>query len=333
MTDTRLSLAALNAMPAAEFAAVAAPLFENAAWVTQGLAASRPFASLTALHAAMLARLHAAGDDTKLGFLRGHPMLSPGTLRQGTTAESAAEQRSARIDALDAAAALRLDAANAAYSQRFGFPFILAVRGASLATILAAMERRATASPAAELAEALREVEAISWMRLLDRVAPAGTGAISLHVLDTARTRPAAGLAGELWQIPADAAPALAARFVTDANGRAGPLLGGALEAGGYEWRLDTAAYLARSGAATPDRSFLPLVCVRFAVFNPEQHFHVPVLLSQGAYTTYPGAVGVLSCKNGSAVLEDQAPRRHDVGGMGIAVRWLRPLLPAQAAR
>jgi 2-oxo-4-hydroxy-4-carboxy-5-ureidoimidazoline decarboxylase len=290
VTAPRLSLAELNVMSAAAFHAIAAPLFENAPWVTQGLATGRPFASLTALHAAMLARLHAADDDTKLGFLRGHPMLSPATLRQGTTAESAAEQRSARIDALDEVAAQRLDAANAAYFERFGLPFILAVRGASLATILAAMERRATASPAAELAEALREVEAISWMRLLDRVAPVGSGAISLHVLDTARTRPAAGLAGELWRIAADGAAASVARFVTDGNGRAGPLLRGALEAGGYEWRLDTAAYLARSGAATLDRSFLPVVCVRFAVFNPEQHFHVPVLLSQGAYTTYRGS-------------------------------------------
>ena len=194
MTAPRLSLAELNAMSAAAFDAIAAPLFENAPWVTQGLATERPFASVTALHAAMLARLHAADDDTKLGFLRGHPVLSPATLRQGTTAESAAEQRSARIDALDEVAAQRLDAANAAYFERFGLPFILAVRGASLATILAAIERRATASPAAELAEALREVEAISWMRLLDRVAPVGSGAISLHVLDTrGRARRPAG--------------------------------------------------------------------------------------------------------------------------------------------
>ena len=170
---TRITLAALNALPPEAFDAVTAPLFENAPWVTAGLAAARPFASLTALHAAALARLHAADDDAKRAFLRGHPMLSPATLRQGTTPESMAEQRSAGIDTLDEAGAARLDAANAAHLARFGIPFILAIRGASFPTILAAMARRANGSLAAEMAEALREVEAISWMRLLDRVAEA----------------------------------------------------------------------------------------------------------------------------------------------------------------
>ena len=291
MTDARLSLAALNQAPAEAFTAAMAPLFEDGPWITQDLAEARPFASLTALHAAMLARLAAAPDPVKLAFLRGPPMLSPTTLRQGLTAESTLEPRSARIDALDAAAAAQLAAANAAHLARFGFPFILAVRHASLATIAGAMQRRALAAPHAEMAEALREVEAISWMRLLDRVAPAPTGSLSLHVLDTARSRPAAGLDGELWQCPAGSDPACVARFTTDGNGRVAKLLGdGGLAACGYEWRLDTAAYFARHGAATLDRAFLPAVCVRFGVANPEDHVHVPVLLSAGSYTTYRGS-------------------------------------------
>ena len=291
MSGSKISLAALNAVSADEFAALAGPLFENAAWVTQGLAAERPFASPTALHAAMIRRIDGASDDIKRAFLRGHPMLSPATLRQGTTAESTAEQRSGRIDTMDDDAAARLDAANDAYLARFGFPFILAVRHASLATILAAMERRSSAAPAAEFGEALREIEAISWRRLLDRVAPAPTGGISLHVLDTARTRPASGLGGELWHVPSEGAGSCLARFVTDDNGRAATMPGGGqLVAGSYEWRLDTAAYLARNGVPTLDRSFLPAVSVRFAVMNPEQHFHVPVLLSEGAYIVYRGS-------------------------------------------
>ena len=289
--DHCLTLAALNALPTPEFAAVVAPVFENAPWVTDGLAAMRPFTSLTVLHAAMMARLHRATEAEQLGFLRGHPVLSPRTLLSGTTKESMTEQRSAGIHAMDAAAAARLDDANAAHMARFGFPFILAVRGATAATISAAMARRATATPAAEHAEALREVEAIAWMRLLDRVCPAPSGGISLHVLDTARTRPAAGLAGELWHSPADADARCMARFVTDDGGRVpSQLSGGGLAAGAYEWRLDTAAYFAASGLATPDRSFLPIVVVRFAVANPEQHFHVPVLLAGGSYTTYRGS-------------------------------------------
>ncbi len=290
MTEHRITLADMNAASPDEFASLVAPMFENAPWVTEGLAAIRPFASLTALHAAMLARLYAASPEAQIELLRGHPALSPATLRRGTTAESTAEQRSAGIAGLGGEAVANLDAGNAAYQARFGFPFILAVRHASLPTIFAAMERRSASTQAAEQVEALREVEAISWMRLLDRVVPAPTGGISLHVLDTARTRPAAMLAGELWRYEPGGTAAHMASFVTDTNGRAATMLGGgALIAAGYEWRLDTASYLARQGLATPDRSFLPIVTVRFAVANPEEHFHVPVLLTQGAYTAYRG--------------------------------------------
>lgn len=285
---TRISLAALNALSGQDFDHLAAPLFENAPWVAAGLASARPFASLTALHAAAVARLHAADDGAKDSFLRGHPVLSPAALRPGITAESQAEQRSAGIDTLSEADAARLDAGNAAYLARHGIPFILAARDTSLATILAALRRRTGASLANERAEALREVEAISWLRLLDRVQPAGTGGISTHVLDTARTRPATGLEGELWRTPPGREPHRAACFVTGAEGRTATMLGeGALEAGAHELRFELAAYLAGNGAATLDRSVFPSISVRFTVMNPEEHVHIPVLLSNGAFTVY----------------------------------------------
>ena len=281
------SLAELNAMTDAAVAELLAPLFEHAAWVTQDVAPLRPFVSLTAMHAAFMTRLRATPEAGIVAFLRGHPALSPSTLRRGITAESMLEQRSAGIQDLDEAATVRLDAANATYERRFGFPFILAVRGASYATVIAALERRCASSDAAELEEAVSEIGAISWMRLLACVTPAPTGGISLHVLDTTRAKPAAGLHGELFASSGSSV----AVFVTDGNGRAPTMLGGGLlTAGGYEWRLDTAAYFARHGRATPDRSFLPVVSVRFAVANPEEHFHVPVLLTPGSYTTYRGS-------------------------------------------
>ncbi len=287
---TRMTLATLNALPQDAFDAAMAPLFENAPWVTAGLASARPFASLTGLHAAAVARLHQADDAAKHGFLRGHPMLSPASLRRGITSESRAEQHSAGLDAMNDTDAAMLDAANAAHLARHGIPFILAVRDASLATIQAAMRRRAHAPAAQECAEALREVAVISWLRLLDRVMPAATGGISTHVLDTVRARPAAGVEGELWCVPPHGHCRSLTRFATDADGRAATMLGGGeLAAGAYELRLEVAAYLAANGAATPDRSFLPTLSVRFAVLNPEEHFHVPVLLSNGAYTAYRG--------------------------------------------
>ena len=221
---TRIDLAALNALPPDAFASLLAPVYEHAAWVAQGV--TGPFGSLTQLHQAMTAVLNAAPEQAVLAFLRGHPALSPRALPPGTTADSVAEQHSAGLAGLPDEAGARLVAANAAYAARFGFPFILAVRNATAATILAALERRLHATPDAERAEALREVEAISWMRLLERVVPAPTGGLSLHVLDTARTRPAAGLGVELW----GGGDRLAA-FVTDA--------GGAGRQAAHRWRPD----------------------------------------------------------------------------------------------
>lgn len=286
MTAKRLTLAALNALPIDGFVAVLGAVYEHADWVAKAVAPARPFASLTELHRAMAAALGSATDEVMLAFLRGHPALSPGVLPAGLTEDSTNEQRSARLAALDTQAGARLMAANAAFAARFGFPFILAVRNASAATILAAVERRVGSSSAAEMAEALREVQAISWMRLLERISPAPAGALSLHVLDTARARPAAGLAGELWH-----GESRLATFTTDDAGRSGRFLdAGQLESGGYEWRLDTAAYFAASGLPTWDRSFLPAVSVHFSVWNPEEHHHVPVLLTPGSYTTYRGS-------------------------------------------
>ena len=133
-------------------------------------------------------------------------------------------------------------------------------------------------------------METISWLRLLDRIAPAATGGISTHVLDTIRTGPCAGLSGEPWHVSTQAPWFQSVRFTTDANGRGPAMLClGDLVCGTYELRFEVLTYLAAHGAATQDRGFFPDVLVRFAVLNPEQHFHVPVLLSNGAYTAYRG--------------------------------------------
>lgn len=287
-----ISLDALNAMSAGDFSASLGPVFENAPWVATAVAAHRPFASVTALHKAMMAEIAALPADRLVRFLSGHPRLSAETLRRGTTAESTAEQTAIGLDGLDAGLSGRLDMLNSAYEARFGFPFILAVRKASLATLFATFERRLAASPEAERAEALAEVSAISWMRLLDRVQAAPTGGVSTYVLDTVRAAPAGGLAVELWRRESNGDMTRIVSFVTNDDGACdGTLLeGGHLAAGTYEWRYDTSTYFARHGYSTPARSYLGKVQVAFTVWNPEEHFHVPLLLSPGSYTTYRGS-------------------------------------------
>ena len=287
-----ISLDALNAMPAGEFCACLGPVFENAPWVAAAAAVNRPFASLTALHKVMMGEIAALPADRLARFLSGHPRLSAETLRRGTTAESTVEQTAIGLHGLDDALSAQLDKLNGAYEARFGFPFILAVRKASLATLFATLERRLAASPDAERAEALAEVSAISWMRLLDRVQAAPTGGVSTHVLDTVRAAPAGGLGVELWRRENNGDMTRILSFVTNDNGACdGTLLeGGHLAAGTYEWRYDTSTYFARHGYSTPARSYLGKVQVAFTVWNPEEHFHVPLLLSPGSYTTYRGS-------------------------------------------
>jgi 2-oxo-4-hydroxy-4-carboxy-5-ureidoimidazoline decarboxylase len=102
-------------------------------------------------------------------LLQAHPDLAG---RAELTAASAREQRAAGLDRLTATERQRVTKLNAAYRERFGFPFILAVRGASKAEVIAALEARLQNPPAAEFARALVEVQRIVRCRIEDRVAP-----------------------------------------------------------------------------------------------------------------------------------------------------------------
>jgi 2-oxo-4-hydroxy-4-carboxy-5-ureidoimidazoline decarboxylase len=154
-------------MEAGAFVALLGGVFEHAAWVAQAVAPQRPFASTADLHAAMLRILQAAPADVQLAFLNGHPELAgPEARARSLTADSASEQGSAGLDRMaesDAAAFTRL---NAAYRARFGFPFIVAVRGRGQAEILSVFEARLGRDPAAERETALEEVAQITRMRL-----------------------------------------------------------------------------------------------------------------------------------------------------------------------
>jgi 5-hydroxyisourate hydrolase len=110
-------------------------------------------------------------------------------------------------------------------------------------------------------------------------------GRLTTHVLDTMRGRPAAGVAISLSRDGQ-----LAASATTNADGRTdAPLLeGDALVAGVYELTFDVGAYFA--DAALPEPPFLGLVPVRFGIADPAGHYHVPLLASPWAYSTYRGS-------------------------------------------
>jgi OHCU decarboxylase len=152
-----------------EFLATYGGVYEHSAWVAEAVFAGglgEPHDSAEGLHAAMAAAVDAASRERKLALLCAHPDLA-GRLAIGElTPDSRAEQAGAGLDSCTPEEFARFHSLNAAYRARFGFPFIMAVKGRNRAEILAAMERRVGNDPDAEFATALAEVHKIALFRL-----------------------------------------------------------------------------------------------------------------------------------------------------------------------
>ena len=112
--------------------------------------------------------------------------------------------------------------------------------------------------------------------------------AITTHVLDTSRGRPAAGVPVALARLSADGSPSVLAHGVTDADGRLRDLLpdGAAIDPGTYRLTFDVGAYFGEHEVA----AFYPHVTIDFHVRDGGQHHHVPLLLSPFGYSTYRGS-------------------------------------------
>jgi 5-hydroxyisourate hydrolase len=115
-------------------------------------------------------------------------------------------------------------------------------------------------------------------------------GCLTTHVLDTANGIPAAGLQLELWRL--DPQPVCLCRTTTNHDGRCDqPLLqGDQLLIGTYELRFDLASYFHSRDTPLTDPPFLTIVPIRFAIADPQAHYHVPLLASPWAYSTYRGS-------------------------------------------
>ena len=154
------------------FIAAYGGIFEHSAWVAERahrLELGPMHDTATGLHNALCRAFRSASPERRLGVLTAHPDLA-GKLAAAKrlTAESTAEQASAGLDALTDDERKRFTALNDAYVQKHGFPFIIAVRDHSKASILAAFEQRITHDRETEFAEACRQVERIAEFRLRD---------------------------------------------------------------------------------------------------------------------------------------------------------------------
>ncbi|MDI9331240.1 MAG: 2-oxo-4-hydroxy-4-carboxy-5-ureidoimidazoline decarboxylase [Alphaproteobacteria bacterium] len=169
------TLEQLNAAPTPEAARMLSGLYEHSDWISEQALAQRPFRSLTHLKHAMTQVLEHAGRDAQLALIRAHPELAgKAMVSQSLTAESTNEQTKAGLTDCTPAEFARIQKLNADYNAKFGWPFILAVRGPrgvglNKAQIIDAFERRLHGHPEFELLECLRNIHRIAEIRLNDK--------------------------------------------------------------------------------------------------------------------------------------------------------------------
>jgi 2-oxo-4-hydroxy-4-carboxy-5-ureidoimidazoline decarboxylase len=161
----RVTIDELNTCDRMTFTNVLGGIFEDSPWVAQRAWPRRPFATREQLHAAMVDVVAEATRDEQLALLRAHPDLGA---RARMSDASTSEQAGAGLDRLSKAEFERLHRLrlNAAYREKFGHPFLFAVKGSTKYHILEALEHRLPRDPGEEFAEALRQVYRIAEFRL-----------------------------------------------------------------------------------------------------------------------------------------------------------------------
>ena len=170
-----LTLVRLNASSHTDFVALLAGTYEHSPWVAERAWPRGPFRSLAQLKRALVEVVTEADRDDQLALLRSHPELAGKAMATGTlTRESSSEQGRVGLGACTPGELATIALLNKVYRERFGFPFMLAVRGPrgdglAKAQIIATFERRLEHHPEFEFAEALRNVHRVAELRLDDR--------------------------------------------------------------------------------------------------------------------------------------------------------------------
>jgi 2-oxo-4-hydroxy-4-carboxy-5-ureidoimidazoline decarboxylase len=158
-----MTIAELNALEREPFVSALGWIFEHSPWVAERAWESRPFTDLNTLHRQMTTVVSHATYDEQLALLRAHPDLGA---RAKMSDASVGEQTSVGLDRLSPRDFERLHRLNSSYREKFGFPFLYAVKGSTPEQILDALEQRLIRRVDEELAEALRQVSRIAWFRL-----------------------------------------------------------------------------------------------------------------------------------------------------------------------
>ncbi len=157
----------INGMDRAAFVQKFGGIFEKSPWVADGVWDKRPFAGVSEMHAAMVNVVKSAPLPSQLALLQSHPDLAGKEAQAGAmTTSSVSEQASAGLNALSKAEITKISEYNAAYKQKFGFPFIIAVRMHTKEGIFFDFSRRLQNDTQTEYSNDLQNVYAITLLRL-----------------------------------------------------------------------------------------------------------------------------------------------------------------------
>jgi 2-oxo-4-hydroxy-4-carboxy-5-ureidoimidazoline decarboxylase len=159
----------VNAMSGSAFLDVFGDVAEHSPWVAREAASFRPFANREAMIRSFERSVKSANRDAQLALIRAHPDLAT---KAKLTDDSSREQQDAGLATLTAEEFARFTDLNTRYKQRFGFPFIFAVKGATKHMILQSFTERVNNDAEAEFAMAIAQVCRIFRFRIEDRVSP-----------------------------------------------------------------------------------------------------------------------------------------------------------------
>ena len=155
----------INKLPKSEFIKVFANIFENAIWIAEKLYNQKPFDNFEELSSKMLNIFETAKKEKQLKILKDHPDLANKTKISSLTPDSLKEQISAGLDQCTEEEFNEFKKLNDSY-KKFGFPFILAVKGKTKTEILNNFKKRISSDPETEFNEAIKQVKQIASLRL-----------------------------------------------------------------------------------------------------------------------------------------------------------------------
>ena len=166
-----LNIAEINSLARDEFVRVIGPVFEHSPWIAEATWAKRPFASVDILHRALCETVQNAEEEKQLALIRAHPdLVGRAALAGALTRESTSEQASAGLGKLTPEEIETFQRSNAAYREKFGFPFVICARLNKKEAILNGFRVRLNHSREQEIKMELAEIGKIAWLRLKDSV-------------------------------------------------------------------------------------------------------------------------------------------------------------------